>query len=162
LNTAHKAVPSLSQILVPNYVHNPNPTTKKTITKISSIKPKPKANKNKKITKKPKKLIIKDAKLISLAERFRRIVGLQLVIVSGHFLSFEGIYDILFVGDMPKTVIEDLVSNIEDQTKEELKYVVLSSDDFDLRRKINDRFLSGFLQSKHEVILNKKFKDYNF
>lgn len=63
--------------------------------------------------------------------------------------------DILIVGDVNNSAIEKLISDLEASEKKQLKYVIISPDEYKYRKQINDRFVSNIGLSKKVVFINK-------
>jgi predicted transcriptional regulator len=86
-----------------------------------------------------------------------KLIGnVELAIFTGHFTRDESSgVDILIVGDVNPTQLTKYVAELEKQETKDLRYTVLSPDDFNYRREVNDRFVTLVLQSKHQVIADK-------
>lgn len=84
--------------------------------------------------------------------------NVELAIYTGQFTRDEraGV-DFVIVGDVNPTRVAKHVAEVEKQEGKEIRYVVMSLDEFDYRRKINDRFISILLGSKMQVLLDKNF-----
>lgn len=63
--------------------------------------------------------------------------------------------DVLLVGDLNNTQVAKYIAELEEKEGKELRYAVLTTDDFNYRREVNDRFLSLVLQSKKQVLVDK-------
>ena len=90
-----------------------------------------------------------------LAKDFHAIGKVDLVIFTGQFTRDEqsGV-DILIVGDVNQAKAARLISELEKAENKELRYVILSLDNYQYRRQISDRFISTVLESKKQVILD--------
>lgn len=86
------------------------------------------------------------------------IGNVELVLYTGQFTRDEtsGI-DIMIVGDVNQTKLTKFMSELEKQEGKELRYTVIPLHEFQYRQKVNDRFLSMVLSSKHQVILDKHY-----
>lgn len=84
------------------------------------------------------------------------IGNVELAIYTGQFTRDErsGV-DVLIVGDVNPTKVNKFVSGLEEQEGKELRYVVMSLDDFNYRNQVNDRFLGTVLESKNQVLIDK-------
>jgi hypothetical protein len=82
--------------------------------------------------------------------------NLDLIMYTGQFTRDEtsGI-DVLIVGDVNQTQVAKYVAELEQKESKELRYAVMSPDEFKYRQQINDRFLALLLSSKNQVILDK-------
>jgi hypothetical protein len=92
----------------------------------------------------------------SLEAEIRTLGNVSLALLTGQFTRDEssGI-DILIVGDINKTKLENFMSDLERTEKKELRYVLFSEEDFNYRRQINDRFTVTVLESKLQVIIDR-------
>lgn len=92
----------------------------------------------------------------SLEAKFRSLGNVQLALLTGQFTRDESSgVDILIVGDINKTQLENFIADMETSEKKELRYVVLSENDFKYRKQINDRFTVTVLESKIQVIIDR-------
>jgi hypothetical protein len=62
--------------------------------------------------------------------------------------------DLLLVGDMPKRHTSELIKSIEAEIRRELTYTTLSYDEFYYRLSVHDRFISGIIRNKHQVLVD--------
>lgn len=85
--------------------------------------------------------------------------NVDLVIYSGQFTRDEtsGI-DILFVGDINKTQLNRYIDELEAKESKELRYTVMTQQEFNYRQQVNDRFLTLLLASKNQVVYDKNNK----
>ncbi|HUC95868.1 MAG TPA: transcriptional regulator [Candidatus Saccharimonadia bacterium] len=104
-----------------------------------------------------KKVIKKTKKEIAVDSPILNIGNIDLAIYTGHFTRDEisGI-DILIVGNVNPTQLNRFIVELEAQEAKELRYVVLSSDEFDYRLEVNDRFVNQVINSKKQIIVDKK------
>lgn len=92
----------------------------------------------------------------TLEAEIRSLGNVQLALLTGQFTRDEqsGI-DILLVGDLNKTKIENFMADQEKSEKKEIRFVVFSESDFRYRQQINDRFTVNVLESKIQVIIDR-------
>lgn len=92
----------------------------------------------------------------TLESDIRSLGNVQLAILTGQFTRDEtsGI-DILLVGDLNKTKLENFISDLEKAEKKEIRYVVFSETDFIYRKQINDRFTLTVLNAKIQTIVDR-------
>jgi hypothetical protein len=90
------------------------------------------------------------------AQTLKGIGNVELALYTGQFTRDErsGI-DLLIVGDVNATQLAKHVADLETQEGKEIRYTVMSPDEFDYRRQVNDRFLSLVLESKKQILLDK-------
>ena len=92
-----------------------------------------------------------------LAKDLRAIGNVELVIFTGQFTRDEqsGV-DVLLVGDVNQSKAARFMSDLEKTENKELRYVILSLDNYKYRLQINDRFLNNLLNSKKQIIINNQ------
>lgn len=82
--------------------------------------------------------------------------GLGAVDVLAYMGSFTGdnktSVDVLIVGDVNKTRVNNYIADLEDEEGREIAYVVLTKDDLAYRRQVNDRFIGLVDQAKKTVL----------
>lgn len=86
------------------------------------------------------------------------IGNVEIALYTGQFTRDEssGI-DFLVVGDVNTTQLSKYVSELEAEEGKEIRYAVMTPDEFVYRRQIKDRFLSMVLESKIQVVVDKNF-----
>ncbi len=84
---------------------------------------------------------------------FKDLGGLNLLLLTGSFTrdSKAGI-DVLFVGDINPTKTAKYVAEMEKQEGRELAYAILSSDEFDYRRQIKDKFVTSIINARYTIV----------
>lgn len=82
--------------------------------------------------------------------------NVELALLTGQFTRDEtsGI-DFLVVGDVNQTQLAKYVADMEEKEGKEVRYAVMTPDEFKYRQQINDRFLSLVLGSKLQVLVDK-------
>ena len=92
----------------------------------------------------------------TLEAEIRSLGNVQFALLTGQFTRDEasGI-DILIVGDINKTKLENFITDLEASEKKEIRYVVMGESDFRYRRQIKDRFTTTVLESKIQVIIDR-------
>jgi hypothetical protein len=109
---------------------------------------------SKKIAK--KSAVASDDPEASLEARVRALGNVQLALLSGQFTRDDASgVDLLVVGDINKTKMENFVSELETAEKKEIRYVVFTENDFKYRKQINDRFTITILESKIQVLIDR-------
>jgi len=98
----------------------------------------------------------------SKSRMLKRIKGLgriKLVVLSGIFMRPDrelSRTDLLVVGDdVSQKRLENFLKQLEAEVGCEIQYSLLSSDEFNYRRKMLDRFLRDVLERPNEVLINK-------
>lgn len=88
-----------------------------------------------------------------------KIKGLGNVVVAlytGQFTRDEssGI-DLLIAGDINQHALQKFVSELEGQEGKEIRFTVMTAQEFDYRRQIKDRFLDTVIRSKKQILVDK-------
>lgn len=63
--------------------------------------------------------------------------------------------DIFIIGDMNKSQLSRVITDMEKEMNRELNYAALTVEDFDYRRNLNDRFLTDILDENKIVLTDK-------
>ena len=92
-----------------------------------------------------------------LAKDLRATGRVELAILTGQFTRDEtaGI-DVLIVGDVNQAKAAKFISELEANENKELRYTVVSLDNYNYRLQINDRFINNLLAAKKQVIINNQ------
>ena len=103
-----------------------------------------------------KKTLEGDSVESTLESDVRSLGNVQLAVLTGQFTRDEtsGI-DMLIVGDINKTKLDNFISDLELVEKKEIRYVVFSESDFKYRQQIHDRFTVTVLGSKIQPIIDR-------
>ena len=85
--------------------------------------------------------------------------NVELALYTGQFTRDEssGI-DLLIVGDINQTKLGKFISELEAKEGKEIRYTVLTNDEFRYRQQVKDRFLSNVLASKKQILVDKNPK----
>lgn len=65
--------------------------------------------------------------------------------------------DLLLVGDLNQAQVAKYVTDLEEKEGKELRYAVMTRDEFVYRKEVNDRFLTQVLSSKMQVLIDKEY-----
>jgi len=89
-------------------------------------------------------------------EELTKSGNVSIALYTGQFTRDEtsGI-DILVVGDINNAAMDKLIQDLENTEKKQLRYAVLSPDEYRYRKEINDRFVSNVNLAKKIVFINK-------
>ncbi len=92
-----------------------------------------------------------------LAARFKNIGTVKLVIVAGIFIDDEDSrVDLLVVGDkLKKPNLDMTIKKLEAELGKELRFGVLTTEEFTYRLGIYDKFIRDILDYQHLVVINK-------
>ena len=84
---------------------------------------------------------------------------MKLVVLSGVFLKPDrelSRTDLLIVGDyVSEKRFQGFLKQLEAEVGCEIQYSLLSSEEFEYRHKMMDRFLRDILERPHEMLINK-------
>lgn len=82
--------------------------------------------------------------------------NVRLAFLTGAFVRGSNqMIDIFIVGDMNKSQLNRVVSDLEKEMNRELNYTAMTIEDFDYRRNLNDRFLTDILDENKIVLADK-------
>lgn len=83
--------------------------------------------------------------------------NVELAIYTGQFTRDEqsGI-DMLIVGDVNQTKMNKYMRELEEKEKKEIRYVVITPQEFNYRQQVKDRFTLSVMASKKQVLIDKK------
>ncbi|MDP3794733.1 MAG: hypothetical protein Q8R13_02275 [bacterium] len=92
-----------------------------------------------------------------MLERLRRIGRIKLAVLSGIFMNLDNAKaDLLIVGDgIAETKLHQFFRDLEAEVGKELDYVVLSSEEFQYRFSMYDRFVRDLMERPHEKLINR-------
>lgn len=105
-----------------------------------------------------KNLILKSKLLLekSLAKDIEKAGKIKLLVLSGVFVDDDKSQtDLLVVGSVDKNKFEKLVAKLEKNFEQEIRYTLMSSQEFGYRNKITDKFLFEVLDGKKIVVIDK-------
>lgn len=82
--------------------------------------------------------------------------NVRLALYTGQFTrdNIAGI-DIVIVGDVNESSIENLVKELEKTEKKELRYSIFTTDEYGYREQVNDRFVSNVKDAKKVILIDK-------
>jgi hypothetical protein len=90
-----------------------------------------------------------------MAKEFRALGKVELALLTGQFTRDESAgIDVLVVGNVTESKVDKFIADLEQTENKELRYTVLSLDNYQYRLQINDRFISNILDAKKQVIIN--------
>ena len=89
-------------------------------------------------------------------QHLKALGNINLALLTGQLTRDErsGI-DVLLVGDLNNTQIVKYIAELEEKEGKELRYAVMTDDEFHYRQEVNDRFLALVLSSKMQVLIDK-------
>ena len=91
------------------------------------------------------------------ADSIKSLGNVELAFYTGHFTRDDSSgTDLLIVGDVNQSKLNNFISNLESQENCELRYTIISSQEFKYRQQVNDRFLGLAMLAKKQVLVDKK------
>lgn len=91
------------------------------------------------------------------AEAVVRVGNIDLALLTGQFTRDESTgIDLLIVGDTNKTKLQQYVSDLEKREGKEIRYAVMSTEQFVYRRQIKDRFVALVYAAKKQVLVDRQ------
>jgi hypothetical protein len=60
--------------------------------------------------------------------------------------------DVLIIGNVNRTKVNNFIADLEDEEDHEMRFTIMTPDEFNYRREINDRFISTVYEVKKSVI----------
>lgn len=102
----------------------------------------------------------KKVKVDPVVAELLAVGNVEFALYTGQFTRDEvsGI-DLLVVGDINQTKMGKFIASLEEREKKEIRYVVLTAAEFDYRLSVKDRFITSVMNSKQQVIIDKRTKE---
>ncbi len=96
-------------------------------------------------------------RLEDLTTRLSRAGTFRLLIAAGVLIrDWEGRVDLLLVGDkINKNSLKRIISSLEAEIGKELRYVLLTTAEFNYRLGVNDRLVRDVLDYPHQKVINR-------
>jgi hypothetical protein len=89
-------------------------------------------------------------------EKIKRLGNVDVAIYTGQFTRDDSAgVDFLVVGDVNQRALQKFITELETQEGKELRFTVFSTDEFEYRRKIKDRFVDLIISAKKQVLIDK-------
>ena len=90
------------------------------------------------------------------ADPMKALGNIEIALYTGQFTRDEtaGI-DFLLVGDINQTQLIKYIDDLEKKEKKEIRYTVMSMDDFTYRQNIKDRFVANIMTAKKQILVDK-------
>jgi predicted transcriptional regulator with HTH domain len=90
------------------------------------------------------------------AKELAKAGNIRLAIYTGQFTRDESTgVDIVIVGDINYSALENLISELEANEKKELRYSVFAPEEFAYRRQVNDKFIVKLIDAKKVLLINR-------
>ena len=84
-----------------------------------------------------------------------KIRGVRVAIAAGILVeSSASPVDLLIVGSVPDKKLQEIVKAIEKEEGRDINYSAMKYDEFYYRMSVRDKFLSGILSNRHDVVID--------
>ena len=91
-----------------------------------------------------------------IAERIEYLGNLKLLVLGGYFVNDpKATVDMLIVGQVDKNKLNRLVNKISKEYDQELRFTHFSTQEFNYRNKITDKFLFDVMEGKKIVVVDR-------
>ncbi|HKR82207.1 MAG TPA: transcriptional regulator [Candidatus Saccharimonadales bacterium] len=89
-------------------------------------------------------------------EQLKALGNVELALYTGQFTRDEssGI-DFLVVGDVNQNALQKFVTELEKKEGKEIRYALMTTNEFQYRQQIKDRFITTVLDAKKQVLVDK-------
>ncbi len=105
------------------------------------------------------KALIAKSKLLAqriLDQKAQKLIGLRYLALTGQFTDEENVQtDVLLVGRIPREALEKFIKELEKIYRREIRYTYFSTQEFNLRKDLTDKFLYSIINSNKVVLVNK-------
>ncbi|MDO8335162.1 MAG: transcriptional regulator, partial [Candidatus Saccharibacteria bacterium] len=91
-----------------------------------------------------------------VADSLKPLGKVDLALYTGWFTRDESAgIDLLIVGDINAHALDKYISELEKKEGRDIRYTVLTTQEFAYRRQIKDRFVANILEAKKQVLVDK-------
>lgn len=89
-------------------------------------------------------------------EKIKALGNVTAAFYTGQFTRDEssGI-DFLLVGDVNHHALQKFIKDLEEKEGKEIRYALMTGEEFDYRRQVKDRFITTVLAAKKQVLVDK-------
>jgi len=104
-------------------------------------------------------LIIRSKLLVdkALLEKLKETTGIKLLVLSGIFVGdVRARTDILIMGNVDKNKIRRLISGMEKNFSNPIRYSIMTQKEFDCRNQMTDKFLFEIMEGKKHVVVDRR------
>lgn len=89
-------------------------------------------------------------------EKIKALGNVVAALYTGQFTRDEsGGIDFLVVGDVNQHALQRFIKELEEQEGKEIRYALMTAEEFDYRRQVKDRFITTVLAAKKQVLIDK-------
>ena len=92
-----------------------------------------------------------------LVGNVKALGNVELALFTGQFTRDEtsGV-DLLVVGDVNAAKLDKFIGDLEKKEGKQIRYTVMSAEEFAYRQEVNDRFLANVKTAKKQIIIDKQ------
>lgn len=99
----------------------------------------------------------KKTPVVNDSPELRELGNIHIALYTGQFTRDESSgVDLLIVGEVNPNKLQKFVTELEAKEGKEIRYAVLSLDDYHYREQINDRFVMSIRGAKKQVLIDKQ------
>ncbi|MDB5165941.1 MAG: putative transcriptional regulator [Candidatus Saccharibacteria bacterium] len=89
-------------------------------------------------------------------DALKQLGNVELAALTGQFTRDESTgVDVVLVGNFNQTQLNHYIADLEKQEGKELRFVVMSMDDYRYREQIKDRFVATLAEAKVQILVDK-------
>jgi len=106
-----------------------------------------------------KNLVLRSKLLVDkrLLEKLKELKGIKLLVLTGVFVGdHQARTDILIMGTVDKKKVKRLISGMEKDFSNPIRYSVLSPKEFAYRNTMTDKFLFEIMEGKKHIVIDKR------
>lgn len=109
-----------------------------------------------------KNIVVKTASSYGdIAAELDKTGKLELLLVSGIFIdASSALVDLLIIGVLDKDRLNELISTLERRVGHELRYALMTKEDYLFRRNCQDRFIKSLLNGRYVVAIDRLNFDF--
>lgn len=89
-----------------------------------------------------------------IVQDVQKLGNLQMLFTTGLFMEIDAPIDLMIVGDFDKDNLSRYLKGLEKKMKSPIKYTSMSAQDFLLRKKCKDQFITDVFKLKHNILYN--------
>lgn len=94
----------------------------------------------------------------SEAHNVQELGNVKLAFYTGQFTRDESAgVDFVIIGDVNQTQVEKFIEEVEKREGKEIRYAVMTGDEFAYRRQVNDRFAGLIDTAKKQIVIDKDY-----
>lgn len=89
-------------------------------------------------------------------EKIKALGNVIVALYTGQFTRDESSgVDFLLVGDVNHHALQKFIKELEEQEGKEIRYTLMTAEEFDYRRQVKDKFITTVLTAKKQILVDK-------